>query len=114
MEFNGENGIVILYRAMGAEEFYLLMQTRRFALIPNGIGVKYFGINYEETLAFANKIVSIDIVAVIEVGILRDVLERIGDFTHVDPFLFKKGTVEIQREHLEEFNDAIQFINHRY
>ena len=38
----------------------------------------------------------------------------IRDFTHVDATLFRSGTVEIQPEHLDEFNDSIIEIIHRY
>jgi len=44
----------------------------------------------------------------------NDVLEHIGDYTNVDITLFKTGTVEIHPEHLDEFNDSIIEIIHRY
>jgi hypothetical protein len=91
------------------------MQSKLFSLpISKVSNVKYFGVDYEETVAFANKIQLIDIVAIIEAGVLYDTLLRIGDFTHVDSFLFKKGTIIIQAEDLHEFNKAVQYIEHRY
>jgi len=90
------------------------MQTSKFSINPEGIHVKYFGVNFEETLCFANKIINIDIAAVIEVGVLEDTVKKIGDFIHVDPFLFKSGTVEIQDEYLDEFNSAIKYIIQKY
>jgi hypothetical protein len=41
-------------------------------------------------------------------------LERIGDFTNVDTTLFRAGTVEIHPEDLDEFNNSIIEIIHRY
>jgi hypothetical protein len=43
--------------------------------------VKYFANELEETIKFANKAFATDIVAVLEVIVQKDVLERIGDFT---------------------------------
>ena len=109
-----KTNIVCLFRAVGDVEFYSIMRTKQFSIHPKGAHVKYFGLDYEETLAFANKIANIDVTAIIEVTVLRDVLERIGDFTQVDSFLFKGGTVEIQSEDLDEFNLAIQQIEQKY
>ena len=103
-----------LYRAVGLEEYYSIMRTKKFACHPEGSEVKYFGIDFEETLAFANEIINIEVIAVIETGVLYDTLNRIGDFTYVDPFLFKKGTVEIHHTHLDEFNNAIKYITHKF
>jgi len=50
---------------------------------------------------------------VLEIRVRKDILEKIGDFTNVDVTLFRSGTVEIQPEHLEEFNTAIVEIVHR-
>ena len=105
---------VCLYRAVSAEEFYSIMKIHRFTFHPKGVDVKYFGVDFEETLAFANEIINIDLVAVIEVSVARAVLNRVGDFIHVDPFLFKSGTVEIHAEQLDEFNNAIKYIAQRY
>jgi len=107
------NTTTSLYRAMGAEEFESVMLTKTFTLYKGKADVKYFGMDFDETLRFADKAFNKDLVAVIEVIVDKSVLERIGDFTHVDPFLFKCGTVEIQPEHLNEFNSAIFNILHR-
>ena len=115
MEKRPNLDVMSLYRAVGVDEFYSIMQTGHFSLNPdNAVNVKYFGVDYEETLAFASKIQFMDIVAVVEVGVLRDILLRIGDFTQVDTFLFKKGTVIIQAENLDEFNGAIKYIVQKY
>ena len=60
-----------------------------------------------------NKAFTTDIAAVLEIRVRKDTLEKIGDFTQVDTTLFKSGTVEIQPEHLEEFNNSIIDIIHR-
>ena len=109
-----KDDVVYLYRAVSAAEFYSIMQSKQFSVLPTASNVKYFGLDFGETLNFAEKIGVLDIVAVVEVSVLRLTLEQIGDYTHVDPFLFKKGTVIIQQEHLNEFNAAIKSIRHRY
>jgi len=45
---------------------------------------------------------------------MRYTLLRIGDFTQVDAFLFKKGTVIIHAENLDEFNGAVKYVLQRY
>ena len=112
IEPNNED-ILRLFRAVGVEEFYLIMTTNCFACHPNGVSVKYFGVDFEETLNFADKAINIELVAVVEVGVLRDVVMNIADFTHVDRFLFKSGTVEIPAANLSEFNSAIRYIIHK-
>jgi hypothetical protein len=105
---------ISLYRAVGENEFYSVMQTGYFSVLEKGAHVKYFGLNFDETLAFANMIINIEVVAIFEVTVITEVLKKIGDFTNVDIFLFKSGTVEIPAEKLVEFNNAIQEIIHRY
>jgi hypothetical protein len=108
-----DDELVGLYRAIGSDEFESVMLTKQFSFLKNKAEVKYFGFNFDETLRFANKAFNMDLVAVIEVKINKVVLDKIGDFTHVDPFLFKSGTVEIQPENLDEFNRAIVKITHK-
>ena len=111
--FESNNGIVRLFRAVSADEFYSIMESMRFSLPPDrSTNVKYFGVDYNETVEFANIIQFIDIVAVIEVGVSHEILLQVGDFTHVDVFLFTKGTVIIQAEDLCVFNNAIKYIKH--
>jgi len=98
---------------MGEAEFESVMLTKTFTLIKGKAEVKYFGLDFDETLSFADKAFNLDLVCVLEVCVKKIVLDKIGDFTHVDPFLFKCGTVEIQPEDLEEFNRAITKIIHR-
>jgi hypothetical protein len=43
-----------------------------------------------------------------------NVLNKIGDFTHVDRFLLKNGTVTIHLNKLAEFNNALQQIIHKF
>ena len=50
-----------------------------------------------------------------EISLYRAVsVEEIGDFTHVDPFIFKSGTVIISADDLEFFNNSIQELIHKY
>jgi hypothetical protein len=95
--------VMFLYRAVGDREFYSTMQTGRFSCLPGGVGVKYFGLDFADTLGFADKIVNRNTVAVLEIEAIREVVQRIGDFVCVDPFLFKHGTVEIWESDLVAF-----------
>jgi hypothetical protein len=106
------DSLTSLYRAVGPDEFYDVMKTGEFNVIPNGLQAKQFGLSYEETLKFAEKYS--DIGAVIEVKLPTDVLNKLGDFTQVDRFIFKNGTVTIEADKLGEFNKAIQEITHKY
>jgi len=108
-----DDNTISLYRAMGADEFESVMLAKMFTLHKGKADVKYFGLDFDETLQFANKAFNRDLVAVIEVQIDKYILMKIGDYTHVDPFLFKCGTVEIQPENLEQFNNSITKIVHR-
>jgi len=83
-----------LYRAVGVEEYYSIMKTEKFS-IGKGVNVKYFGLDFEETLKFANTPIGRTSVAVFEVVVNKSILERIADFTVVDLFIFRKGTVII-------------------
>ena len=109
-----KTNVVHLFRAVGDIEFYSIMRTKQFSVKQEGAHVKYFGLDYEETLALADKVTNIDATAIVEVAVLRDTLERIGDFTHVDSFLFRSGTVQIQEEDLDEFNRAILLIEQKF
>jgi len=105
---------VSLFRAIGESEFYSVMRTKQFSFWRRSAKVKYFAKNLEETIKFANKAFTTDIVAVLEIIVRKDILVRIGDFTNVDTTLFRTGTVEIHPEHLDEFNNSIIEIIHRY
>jgi len=106
------NSVTSLYRAVGPDEFYSIMKSGEFSVIPEGLQAKQFGLSFEETLSFANKYP--DIGAIIEVKVPTDVLNKIGDFSQVDKFIFKNGTVTIHADQLCEFNAIIQEIIHRY
>jgi len=105
---------IFLYRAIGDKEFYSIMQTEKFSCLPGGVGIKYFGKSFKDTLRFAEKVINRNIVAVVEVEVSRSVVEQIGDFVDVDPFLFRRGTVEIWEADLDSFNDAIIRIVHKF
>jgi hypothetical protein len=114
-DFIVNNNLVCLFRAVSADEFYSIFETKQFSLPPDkSTSVKYFGVDYNETFDFANKIQFIDIVAIVEISVPHNILLQIGDFTHVDSFLFKKGTVIIQSEDLETFNNNIKYIKQRF
>ena len=114
MDEGNVNKIIRLYRAVGFNEYISLIESETFQILKGGVAVKYFGKNFTETLIFASKPINNGIVAIFEIGIDENDLLNIGDFINVDKFIFKSGTVEIQEEHLEEFNNAILYIKHIY
>jgi len=105
--------IITLYRAVGAEEYYSIMDTNKFDICGGMTEVKYFALSFEETTAYAEKSYNADVVAVFEIAAKRSVVECIGDFTRVDPSIFKAGTIIIHEEDIDEFNQAIISINLR-
>ncbi len=72
-----------------------------------GMDAKQFGVDFLETSKFANWAKSDTI---IEVVVDRNMLNKIGDFTHVDPFLFKSGTITINSNVIDDFNSIIKEI----
>ena len=102
-----------IYRAVGVDEFSSIIRTRQFTVLENGLHVKCFGMDFAETLDFANRDFNVDVVATFEVTINENTLKRIGDFTHVDPYIFKSGTVEIQDVNLTEFNRETLSVIHK-
>jgi len=105
---------ISLYRAVGIEEFASIIEFSKFTIPDGGVGVKYFGLDFEETLVFANDNFNNGIIAIFEATIEKSILEEIGDFTHVDRFIFKSGTAIISVENLETFNNSIQDLIHKY
>jgi len=103
--------IIKLYRAVGAEEYYSIMDTNKFETCNGMTEVKYFALNFIEATAYADKSYNTDVVAVFEIDAKRAVVERIGDFTRVDPSIFKAGTIIIHEEDIDEFNQSIISIN---
>ena len=67
---------MFLYRAVSDAEFYAIMQAGRFSCLPGGVGLKYFGKDLGDTLRFANKLKNKNIVAVLEVEVLKLVLKK--------------------------------------
>jgi len=109
-----DNSIIKLYRAVGYIEFSKIISSKKFSLRTNGLEAKYFGMNFKETLDFANKVFNIHVVAIIETTIKEKIVKEIGDFTMVDTTVFKSGTVEIDKFNLDRFNDSIIEIKHVY
>jgi len=108
------SNLIKLYRAVGYIEFCNIISTKKFSLRVNGLEAKYFGMNFDETLDFANKVFNIHVVAIIETTIDEQLIKEIGDFTMVDTTVFKSGTVEIDKLSLDRFNDSIIEIKHVY
>ena len=105
---------VRIYRAVGFAEFNSIMGTGHFSLRPNGLESKYFGLDFSETLVFANKVFNIHVAAIVEATVVKSVLDAVGDFTKVDTSVFRGGTVGIHKEHLNIFNNAVLAVKHKY
>jgi len=110
----GIENVVSLFRAIGFVEYNSIIETKEFSLRPNGLESKYFGMDFGETLDFANKVFNIHVVAIVEAAVDIIVLDEIGDYTKVDGSVFKSGTVAIHEEHLDKFNSSVIEIKHVY
>jgi len=88
------------------------MQSEKFNLKYGGMESKQFGLDLDDTLKFADWDPNVG--AIIEVKIPVDILNQIGDFTQVDPWIFKNGIVTIPIEKLDIFNSNIIYITKRY
>ena len=113
--YNGGNGsssedLTSIYRAVGPEEYFDLFDVKKFRPGPKSAKVKYFGLDFDETLKFADW--TPDASAIIEVKIPDSVLKDIGDFTPLDTPIFKHGTVTIPGDQLDIFNKYITDILH--
>ena len=97
-----------LYRGVGADEYTDIMDTGGFRPNPNGGSFetgKQFGYDLDEVLDFSD--FATDISGVVKVEVPTSTLNNIGDPTHVDPFVFRSGTVTIPTNKLDEFNSCI-------
>lgn len=110
--FKGTDNLTSLYRAVGPDEFYEIMETGTFNVVPTGMQAKQFGLSFKETMKFAEKYS--DIGAIIEVKVPSSMLDDLADYTHVDRFIFKDGTITIDADKLDDFNKIIQDISHKY
>jgi hypothetical protein len=126
----GENGIIVgkgtegagnvvnldeitsIYRAVGPQEYYNVLDSGKFSRIAQALQAKQFGVGLQDTINFAERYS--DIAAVLEVKIPKTILDKVGDFTHVDTRIFKNGTISIQPYNLDEFNKYIKEILHIY
>jgi len=104
--------ITSIYRAVGPQEYYSVLDSGKFSKIPQALQAKQFGVDLQDTINFAERYS--DIAAVLEVKIPKTILDKVGDFTHVDTRIFKNGTISIQPYNLDEFNKYIKEILHIY
>jgi len=98
---------IFIYRAVGVEEYYSIIDNHKFICDPQMSEVKYFAFDFEETLLYANKAYNSDVVAIFQTRLKKCDLNRLGDFTHVDPSIFKSGTVIVQLDKLDLFNACV-------
>jgi len=108
------NVITSLYRAVSPEEFNDVMNLdpNAFRTVPGSLDAKQFGFDLDEVLRFADW--DLGAAAILEVRIPTNILNSIGDFTPVDRFIFRSGTVTIHGRDLARFNESILSIIHAY
>ena len=100
-----KNELVDLYRAVSEKELQDIHKTGKFSTVPGAMEYKQFGRSLLETKSFRDAINPAG--HIVGVTIQKDTLDRIGDFTPVDTFNFRSGTVSIHESDLEEFNASI-------
>ncbi len=96
-----------LFRATSAEEYTDIMSTGSFRLPPGGMECKQFGCSLSETLDFTNTRIGQNAAGIVGVDVPTSLLDRLGHGVQVDPFIFKSGTVTIDRMNLDYFNSII-------
>nr|WP_236671932.1 pre-toxin TG domain-containing protein [Enterococcus sp. BWB1-3] len=104
-----------IYRGVGADEYYDIMETGQFRPNPNGqsLEAKQFGNNYDEVLDFSDKTMNKDISAIVEVKIPQSTYDNLNPI-QLDPGIFKSGTVTVEPGMLDDFNKSIIEINHKF
>jgi len=108
------DNITSLYRAVGKEELYSILKTRRFSMLPGGLEVKHFGVDYNEVCIFSEMDINTHLSAVLETKVLKSILTKInGIVFDIDAYVFKSGIVVITSDKLNEFNDALVDVIHR-
>ena len=108
-----ESSTRAIYRAVGVDEYYDIMNTGRFRGADGSLAAKEFGNSFEETLDFANRSINTDKVAIIKVTIPEDVYIRLNHMT-LDAPIFKSGTPVVEPNMLDYFNENIISIEHVY
>ena len=97
-----------MYRAIGLEEYNSLRDIKKFEVEPGvSASVKYFGVSRKETEKFASLAYNVHVVSVVRVLVKKKELLEFADFTPLDEFLFKAGTVTIDEADLNKLNKSI-------
>jgi uncharacterized protein RhaS with RHS repeats len=100
-----EKETVNLYRSVSKKELDQLQETGKFQTVYGGMEFKQFGKSLQETKAFRDTMDPAN--HIVGVTVDKDRLDRIGDFTPVDAFNFRSGTVSIHENDLDAFNASI-------
>ena len=96
-----------LYRAVSPEEYQDIMETGRFNTGPNSLDCKQFGCDLGEVTDFANTPIGSDAGGIIGVEVPNKFLDNIDTGPNVDPMIFPSGTITIDPDNLDSFNDVI-------
>ncbi|MFI5441381.1 RHS repeat domain-containing protein [Pseudomonas aeruginosa] len=104
---------VYLYRAVGPEEFYSIMDSGKFSLRYEGNEMKQFGMNLNEVLTYANT--NFDYSAVVKAVVDKSALKGF-EVTHgqIDSFIFKSGVVTVKEGGMELLNRSVRSIHHEF
>ncbi|WNJ95694.1 hypothetical protein RND59_00795 [Vibrio ruber] len=106
----GADDTVDLYRAVAPVEFDDIAKTGALNLGPSAFG-KQFGYSFDEILKLSDHLS--DTAAIMKVKVPKNALNGL-DHTPVDQHILKSGTLTVQPEKLDQFNKAVQSIEHVY
>ncbi|MDE6761314.1 MAG: hypothetical protein K2J90_11640 [Lachnospiraceae bacterium] len=113
MNEGNSSSTVDMYRAVGVDEYEDIMSNGKLRGTTGTLAAKQFGNDFDETLNWAGKSINNDKVAIIKVTIPKELYNRLNHM-ELDSWEFPSGTVTVEPEMLEEFNNSIISIEYVY
>ncbi|MFD0677378.1 MULTISPECIES: S8 family serine peptidase [unclassified Paenibacillus] len=103
-----KDDLTTLYRAVSPNEYNDIMKSGIFRADPSGRGYdgKQFGMAFDEVLKLSDSPLLKDTAAIIKVQIPTEIFNKL-DHTQVDRHILKSGSVTVQPEMLDLFNNSI-------
>lgn len=89
------------------------MDNGKFRGVQGTLAAKEFGNNFDETLDWAGHRINIDKVAIMKVTIPENVYNKLNHM-ELDLHEFPSGTVTVEPEMLDIFNESIISIEHAF
>ncbi|AEV68704.1 transglutaminase-like domain-containing protein [Acetivibrio clariflavus] len=106
---NSPADYVDLYRAVGPDEFYDIINTNRFNVVEHAYSGKQFGFSFDEILELTDSLP--ESAAIFKARIPKDVFVKL-DFTPLDTFTLKSGSLTVPGDLLEIFNNNLIDLQH--